>query len=65
MSLMMQMLQQSQISKSQSADASLETRVAHLEDKLEAQGKLLHEIVTRLEKKFGDDLEMDEAASEA
>ena len=65
MSLMMQMLQQSQISKSQAADSTLDARVAHLEDKLEAQGKLLHELVTRLEKKFGDDLEMDEAASEA
>lgn len=65
MSLMMQMLQQSQISKSQAADSSMEARVAHLEDKLEAQGKLLHELVTRLEKRFGDDLEMDEAASEA
>jgi hypothetical protein len=53
---MMQMLQQSQISKSQAADSSMEARVAHLEDKLEAQGKLLHELVTRLEKRFGDDL---------
>lgn len=57
MSLLMQMLQQSQIQKGQERSESLQSRVDHLEFQVEHQGKLLHELVVRLEKRLGEDLE--------
>lgn len=57
MSLLMNMLQQSQINKSQTSEASMEGRLDHLEDKVESQGRLLHELVVRLEKRLGANLE--------
>ncbi len=57
MSLLWNMVQQSQISASSQKADSLQSRVDHLEYRVEHQGKLLHELVTRLERRLGEDLE--------
>ena len=56
MNLSMQMPQQSQIQKGLESSESLQARVDHLEFQVEHQGKLLHELVVRLEKRLGEDL---------
>jgi len=59
MGLFWDLIQQNQISSQSSRSDSLEQRVASLEHQVEATNKLLSELLTRLEHRFGEDLNRD------
>ena len=59
MGFLWDLIQQSQISEHQSAAASLEQRVAALEQQLQATQQLQRQLLERLEKHFGEDIDGD------
>ena len=59
MGLFWDLYQQSQISKHQERAGAVEQRVAMLERELEDTRRLLHEVIGRLEKHVGADLNSD------
>jgi chaperonin cofactor prefoldin len=59
MGLFWDLIQQNQISSQSSRSDSLEQRVAALERQMDATNKLLRELLTRLEQRFGEDIDRD------
>jgi hypothetical protein len=59
MGLFWDLYQQSQISQSKERAATLESRVDHLESEVARLSNLLHEVIGRLEKHVGVDLDQD------
>lgn len=59
MGLFWDLYQQSQISQHREQAATLEARVDHLEGEVSRLATLLHEVIGRLEKHLGTDLDED------
>jgi chaperonin cofactor prefoldin len=59
MGLFWDLIQQSQISNQRDRAASLEARVSNLEGQLRDTQQLLHRLLERLERKFGEDIDQD------
>jgi Tfp pilus assembly protein PilN len=59
MGLFWDLYQQSQISQQGERAATLESRVGHLEQEVDRLARLLHEVIARLEKHVGVDLDQD------
>lgn len=59
MGLFWDLYQQSQISKSADRSGALEGRVAALEDELRRTQELLREVIGRLERQVGQDIDRD------
>jgi len=59
MGLFWDLYQQSQISNQGERAASLEARVAHLESEIDRLASLMREVIGRLEKHVGVDLDQD------
>jgi hypothetical protein len=59
MGLLWEMAQQGQQRRTAATAASLDQRIAELEDRLEAQTRLLSMLVQKLEQRFGEDLDGD------
>lgn len=53
------LIQHNQISKTREHAASLESRVANLEDELYRTQDLLRTLIIRLEQRFGEDIDSD------
>ncbi|HNY26831.1 MAG TPA: hypothetical protein PKH31_05570 [Candidatus Sumerlaeota bacterium] len=53
------LIQQSQISDQRAQADSLEERVRRLEQELDATRQLVHQLLVRLEERFGEDLNGD------
>lgn len=60
MGLLWEMAQQGQQRRTAQTAASLDQRVADLEQRLEAQTELLSTLVKKLEQRFGEDLDEDQ-----
>lgn len=60
MGLLWEMAQQGQQRRTANAAASVEQRVAGLEERLDAQTRLLSTLVKKLEQRFGEDLDEDQ-----
>lgn len=59
MGLFWDLIQQSQIGDQRKRATSLEARVAQLEGELQRTQNLVHALVVRLEKHFGEDIDGD------
>jgi len=59
MGLFWDLIQQSQISSQSNQTDSLERRVAELERQVDAMNRLLREMLTRLERRLGEDVDRD------
>jgi chaperonin cofactor prefoldin len=59
MGIFWDLIQQSQISETESKAETLEKRVVVLEDQLYKTQRIMHEVLTRLEHNFGQDLDDD------
>jgi len=59
MGLFWDLLQQSQISNAQQANADLQQRVTRLEYELDQTRRTLHDLIVLLEQRFGQDINRD------
>jgi hypothetical protein len=59
MGLFWDLLQQNQLSEHAARTGTLEQRVASLEDELRRTQQVLREVVVRLERRLGEDLDRD------
>lgn len=59
MGLFWDLLQQSQISETRGRASNLEERVARLEAELDHARQVIHDLVSVLEQRFGEDLDKD------
>ncbi len=59
MGLFWDLIQQSQISEQRDRASSLESRVSSLESDLRETRQLLHRLLERLERRFGEDIDQD------
>ncbi len=59
MGLFWDLIQQSQISDQRDRANSIESRVSSLETQLRDTQQLLHRLLERLERKFGEDIDQD------
>lgn len=59
MGLFWDLVQQTQISENETRSGALEQRVGALEEELRRTQEVLHQVVTRLERTIGQDLDRD------